>query len=194
MKLGLFLKGGIILALSGLGMSVHADIGNTLTEALPEIRPVESRDELQPHISIFGGVSTPEGSYNTGGEYGIDVGFQPLVPFVTAIELSQQNYDGEGNVNDLTRTNLLLKGSYHFGGQTIILKDSYVGLGIGALIEDRGPSTDTYGGLMPNLGFDIPTVQVRDRWVTLGANARYLVTSSDAPDVFSLNGVVRYLF
>lgn len=194
MKLGLFLKSGIILALSGLGLSVQADIGNTLTEAMPEVRAIESTEELQPHISLLGGVSTPEGSYNTGGEYGIDVGFQPIIPFVTAIELSQQRYDGEDNVDDLDRTNILLKGSYHFGGQTMILKDSYIGLAIGALIEDTGPSTDTYGGLMPNLGFDIPTFQVRDDWVTLGANARYLVTSSESPDVFSLNGVVRYLF
>lgn len=193
MKLGLLIRSGIILALAGFGLSVQADIGNTLSEAMPEVRAVESAEEYQPHVSLLGGVSTPEGSYDTGGEYGIDVGFQPLIPFVTALELSQANYEADAGA-DLTRTNLLLKGSYHFGGETIVLKDSYLGLAVGALLEDAGESTDMYGGLMPNLGFDIPTIQVEDDWVTLGANARYLITSSDAPDVFSLNGVVRYLF
>lgn len=191
MKLGL-IRSGIIVALAGLGLSAQADIGNTLSEAMPEFRAVEDAEEFQPTVGILGGISSPEGSYDTGAEYGLHAGFQPWIPIGVALELSQASYDGDAA--DFDRTNVLVNTTYNLAGDTVVLKDSYMGLAIGALIEDAGGSTNTYGGLMPNIGFDIPTIQVQDQWVSLGANARYLITGSDAPDIFALNGVAKYWF
>lgn len=195
MGLGLFTRSGIAMAIAAIGFSAQADIGNTLSDAIPEVRPVQSQEEYRPHVGILGGVSNPEGSYDAGGEYAIEAGYQPYVPFGLGVEIHQSRLGGSGGLDDFTRTGFLLKGSYHFGGNMVILKDAYLGLGVGALIEDFGPHNQTYGGLMPNIGVDIPTFQVNQQWVTLGANLRYLLTSSEsAPDTLSLNGAVKYFF
>lgn len=185
-----------ILALATLGFSAFAqtDADNTVSKTLPEVTPVENEAGFRPHFGILAGVSTPEGSFDTGAEYGIDVGFQPVIPFSLGIEFNQANYDADAG-DDFSRSSFLLKGAYNFGGNIVVLKDSYIGLGAGLLVEDVGPATTTYGGLMPNLGFDIPTFQIKEDWVSLGANARYLITGSEnAPDVFAVNGVLKYWF
>jgi hypothetical protein len=195
MKLGVLVRSGVVCALAAFGLSAQADVANNLRDSVPEVRPVQSNEELRPHVAVLAGVANPEGSFSTGAEYGIDVGFQPYIPFGFGLEVSQAGYNAQaGNPNDFKRTNFLLKTSYNLGGDTVVLKDSYIGLAAGMLVEDTGPTTNTYGGLMPNIGFDIKTFEVNDRWVSLGANARYLLTASDNPDVFGINGVVKYWF
>ena len=151
---------------------------------------VQSPEEYKPHVAILAGVANPEGSFDTGADYGVDVGFQPIIPFGLGAEISQSNYTAD----DFKRTSFLVKGTYNLAGDIPVLKESYLGLAAGILVEDTAGGADSYGGLMPNLGFDIPTFQVNQRWVSLGANARYMITGSNAPDVFALNGVVKYWF
>jgi hypothetical protein len=176
-----------------MGLSSFAQEGNTISETLPKLQPVTNEAEYKPHMALLAGLSTPEGSYDTGGAYGIDVGFQPFIPLSLSAELSQAAYNADSG-DDFKRTSLLAKVAYNFGGTIPVIKNSYVGLGGGMLIEDSGPSTTTYGGLMPNLGFDIPTFTIENKWVSLGATARYMITASNAPDVFDVNGVLKYWF
>lgn len=195
MKVRTFIKTAVTVVLCGFGFSSGAaDVGDTISEAMPEVRQVQNQDEFKPHVGVLGGVSNPEGSFSTGAEYAIEAGMQPIIPFGLALEINQALYDSDGASDDFKRTSFLIKGSYNFGGDVVVLKNSYVGLATGLLVEDAGPSTTTYGGLMPNIGFDIPTFKIDQEWVTLGANARYMLTASDAPDVFALNGVVKYWF
>lgn len=194
MKVKSIVRYTVCSLLSVLVLPTWAQVGQQLKDSIPEVRPVQSEEELKPHAAILAGVSNPEGSLDTGVEYGIDVGFQPFIPFGLGLEISQANYNADAG-DDFKRSSFLIKGAYNFAGDVVVLKDSYLGLAIGALVEDSGPSTTTYGGFMPNLGFDIPTFMVNERWVSLGANARYMITGSDnSPDVFAVNGVLKYWF
>ncbi|NCN95203.1 MAG: hypothetical protein GW917_00605 [Bdellovibrionales bacterium] len=195
MKSLMLVQKSILVSVFGLSFNIYAQstTESQLRKSLPEVRAVEVREEFEPHIAALVGVSNPEGSFDTGAEYGVDVGFQPVIPFGAGMEVSQAIYNANAG-DDFKRTSFLLKGTYNFGGNLMILRDSYVGLATGLLVEDIGPTTNTYGGLMPNLGFDIKTFKVDQDWVSLGANARYLMTASDSPDVFAINGVMKYWF
>lgn len=165
-----------------------------LRESAPEMRPIANETELKPHIALLAGPSIPEGSYNTGAEYGIDVGFQPYVPFGLGLELTSATYDADGASDDYTRTKLMAKGTYNLAGMLPVLRYSYLGLGVGPMYESTNDATTLYMGLMPNLGFDIPLTTAPSEYLSLGANARYLITNSGGPDVFALNGVMKYWF
>jgi hypothetical protein len=164
------------------------------TETFPEPHRVTEQSVYTPHVGVIAGYSAPEGSYQSNVEYGLDFGFQPYVPFSLGAEVTQAQYDADGDGNDLLRTKALLKGAYNFGGNIPVIRESYVGLGVGPMIERAGGSDVTYMGLMPNLGFDIHLKNTMLEAISLGANARYLISNSDAPDVFALNGLVKYWF
>jgi hypothetical protein len=168
--------------------------GGQSSSTFPKPAPVREASFYSPHVGILAGYSAPEGSYQSNVEYGIDVGFQPYVPFGLGIEVTQANYDADGPGNDLTRTKALAKASYNLGGNIPVIRESYIGVGAGPMLERANGSDVVYMGLMPNLGFDIPLRNTALEKFSLGANARYLITSSNAPDVFSLNGVAKYWF
>lgn len=194
MKTSSYVKSFIAILVGFSALPAWSVNAGDIRESLPEVRPVETESEFRPHVALMAGVSTPEGRYNTNAEYGLDVGYQPYIPFSIAAELSSATYNGEGDNTDLTRTKLLAKGQYNFGGEVMILKDSYIGLGIGPSYETANGSDVLYMSMMPNLGFDIPLDRKPEHFVSVGANARYLITNSDGPDVFALNGVMKYWF
>lgn len=152
-------------------------------------RPVQSQDELKAHISAFLGGNSPEGSSRTGTEYGIDVGFQPMIPFSAGVEINHNTYQND-NEDTQDRYNLLLKGAYNFGGDIPVIKNSYVGVGAGvAMINSIG-----YLVSAPMVGFDLPVTKVEGKTLSLGALAKYTIYEGDNPDSFSLSGVVKYWF
>lgn len=177
----------------GSSFAFAQDTGESQT-TFPKPAPVTTDAAYQPHVGIIAGHSMPEGSYRSNVEYGIDVGYQPYIPFGLGLEVSQATYEGDGPNPEVIRTKALVKASYNMGGNTVIIKDSYVGLGVGPMIERADADTNVYVGFMPNLGFDIPIGNQVENKFSLGGNARYLVSSSDTPDVFSLNGVAKFWF
>lgn len=159
--------------------------------AMPMHRPVANRSELAPHIGLMAGVAAPEGRYGTNGEYGIDIGYQPYIPFGAGLEVSHVELRNSTDNDKLERTNVLLKASYNFGGTTPVIRDSYIGLGLGAVLKQDGTDLAT----APFFGFDIPlAARAEDANFSLGANAKYLIVSGSDPDAFSVNGVLKYWY
>lgn len=159
------------------------------SRTFPRVQKVEDRDLWKPHIALMGGVTTPEGSYRSGGEVNLDVGFQQYIPFGNSVELGYSRIE-DNKGDSLYRTTLLLKGTYNFGGTTPVIKNSYVGFGIGSMFVE----SNTLWTSAPLLGFDIPLKKAEHYFVSLGANAKYLITSGSDPDSLSLSGVVKYWY
>lgn len=148
--------------------------------------------ELKPSIGLFTGFVAPEGRGNSEGEYGLDIGFQPYVPFGVGIEYNHIRLDN-GTVAKETNQ-LWLRGNYNFGGDVAVIRDSYIGLELGAVLRDDGTSA----AVAPMIGFDIPlgnhASSETERHFSLGANAKYAFVADGQTDAFSLNGIVKYWY
>ena len=178
------------LTLSGL-TSWSADFKQTETSTFPSPRPISYSRERMPHIGLMVGSTQPEGRYDASPEFGIDIGYQPYLPFGVGLEATFSELDSELTDAKQERGMVLAKLTYNLGGDIVVIKDSYFGLGVGAVIEDN----DTTLASAPVIGFDIP---IRDRddqaSISLGANAKFLTVEGDEPDALSVNGVVKYWY
>ena len=183
----------LTLCMTGLGAFAHAADENTgVSKTLPEARPAYGRDEMKPSLGINAGLaSTSEGGHGDALGYGIEFGYQHYIPVGVAFELGGYSSDGDGNNPSYTRTRLLGKVNYHFGGTRVILKDSYVGVGLGPIWDNVSGDDKIQLGFAPQVGFDIPLTGTK---YSLGANANYLFVTGSSPDAFALNGVAKYWF
>lgn len=159
------------------------------------LMPAEVRatmlSENAPYFGVMGGVSTPEGSYQSGGEYGLEVGYKPFNPIGAAIEVSHTDLKNTQTTSNLARTDVLFKATYTLGGAIPVIRDSYLGVGIGPIFKPDG----TGFGSAPLLGFDIPLAKNREEAnFSLGANAKYLIVSGSDPNALSVNGVLKYWY
>lgn len=169
---------------------VFAQDGDTRTEGtFPEPKAVETREENRIHMGINAGLSVPDGSYDTTANLGVDVGFQPYIPFGVGAELFTTEIDADRGEDD-QRTALLGRGTYNFGGEVPLIRHSFVGLGAGPVVT--GGTWEI--GIAPMAGFDIPVTKINGRDLTLGANAKYLVITSATPDAFMANIAVKYWY
>lgn len=164
------------------------------TSTLPAVRGPAVDDELKPHVGAIIGFQEPEGSGGAGPDYGLDIGFQPYIPFGFGLELS-----GSRNT-EVDQTRLLIRGTYNFGGDIPVISNSYIGAGIGPVIGSVGDSDRVLLGFAPMVGFDIPVYafsslsEGRKDFLTLGLHAKYLILEGSDPDALSANGVVKYWF
>ena len=164
------------------------------------VKPNQDMNEgdWKPHVGVILGMSNPEGNYDSAVNYGIDIGFQPYIPFGAGIEIStgESDRDANGRHENMRRTLALARGTYNFGGDLAVIRHSYVGGLLGPAIDDGSSHNGVHLGLGPIIGFDIPLTTTDDtqRGLTLGANAKYLFVNDAAPDLFALNGVVKYWF
>lgn len=144
------------------------------------------------HLGLLAGIADAEGRYDAAGVLGITVGFQPNVPFGVGLQfMTFRNKAEDNNVDNYDHNDLVVSGSYHFSGDTLVIRDSYVGLGLGAVFNTN---EKIQGSLVPMLGFDIPLKKQANDFVSLGANAQYAVVGGEDPDVLSVNGVVKYWY
>lgn len=170
-------------------LSAHAeeDDGGYLSMKRPDI----FASEYKPHVGLLAGVSTPEGDGDDNAEVGIDIGYQPkpTKPVEVGAEFTHAMVDD--GLDETARNTVLLKATYNFESDTALIKDSYAGIGAGAVFE----SDDTLAVAAPIVGFDIPvTKQIRtEDYMTLGANARYAFVE-DETDTFTLAGAVKYWY
>jgi hypothetical protein len=169
--------------------------GEKPTSLIAEPRALEDENELKPHLGFILGVSNPEGSYSSGSEIGLSIGYQFYIPYSLVFELSTNGNEAGGDNAELRRTKAVAQLSYNFAGNIPVLSKSYVGLGIGPMVESLRGDDNLELAVMPIVGFDIPLGgRPADNNFSLGANARYLVSSSGLPNVFSANFAAKYWF
>ncbi len=156
---------------------------NTLTTP----RAVAETSEYEPHIGFQAGSNTPEGSNRTGGEIGFDIGYQVYIPYSIGLMYSHTTFEN-ANYDNEQRDELMAKGTYNFGGDIPVIRNSYIGLAAGA------SSNDGVNSLMaaPLLGFDIKVGEVRDTGISLGALAKYIIYEGDNADSTTLSGVLKF--
>ncbi len=178
----------LALTVSTLLVSTAAQAADAGQSVLPQPREVRESSEWRPHVGVIVGAAQPEGSGDTNSELGIDVGYQPYIPFGLGAEYIHSRVDDGTETKD--RDTVWAKGTYNFGGTIPVIKDSYVGVGVGAVFKsDR---TSVAGA--PIVGFDIPIQKDEQRFLSVGASSRYAVVSDGDVDTFSLNGVVKYWY
>lgn len=159
---------------------------------LVESRSVVDDQMHRPHIGINAGVGSPEGSFNPGGQYSLEFGLQPYIPFGLAVEAGYSYFTDDAA--NLSRTSLLLRGSYHLGGDIPVIKYSYLGLGVGTAWEDSTVDEGLAAIVVPQLGFDFPLERLFSAPVSLGINASYTISSRSTPDVFTTSGAIKYWY
>lgn len=155
------------------------------TSTYPEIRRA-TREELQPHFGVLGGVTNPEGTYHTAAGFGLDIGVQPVIPFSIGAE-----YNHYGN-DQYEKNVALAKVAYNFGGANSFLRHTFVGAAAGWMWRSFGTTLLS----APLVGFDIP-VALGDGTLskmTLGAVARYEILEGSGPDGLTVNGAMKYWF
>lgn len=162
-----------------------ADPGPTF----PEVKSVHNNEERRIHLGLNMGINTPEGKRGSTPELGMEVGYQPLIPFGLSLELSTSKFDGADRELH-KRTTILAKGTYNFGGDTPVVRYSYLGLGTGPVFLNNG----TELGVAPLMGFDIPLYGGTDHTCSLGFMAKYLFVTTNDPDSLITSAAVKYWF
>lgn len=177
-----------------MGLTAQAAPNDATTQGtFPEVKPA-APTELKPHLGVQVGYAEPGDDHDGAVQYGVELGYQPYIPFALALEVNSFLTDRD-NEDNLRRTTTIAKGTYNFGGPTPIIRHSFVGLGVGAVIDTVGED-ETNLGIKYLAGVDFPLTGsglVRSRSFTLGATASYL-TVIDAQDTFALNGQLKYWF
>ncbi|MGZ3723574.1 MAG: hypothetical protein ACXVA9_11615 [Bdellovibrionales bacterium] len=166
--------------------------GEGTSRTFPTVREVRTSDEAKPSLGLNVGYASTENSRTTLG-WGLEAGFQPIVPFTSAILLGGYTYQGSASAPTLTRTMLMYKAAYNFGGSIPVIKDSYAGVQFGPVFDNINNNYDIEFGAAPVIGFDIPLSGEMSHY-SLGANANYLFVGGSKNDVFALNGVAKYWF
>lgn len=174
----------------GQGEDDFDEVGETATEQ----EAIKYVTKNKPTIGLRSGVAnTDMENYDDSWEYGLEMGFQPFVLYSLAVEFSGYANDPAGDLPPLTRTKLLGKGMYNFGGNTPVIRHSYIGLAAGPVWDNISNDVATELGIAPFLGFDIPLAGRASRF-SLGANANYLFVSGGKPETLAMNGMVKYWF
>src|ERR1035437_6941611 len=147
----------IVLLSTSMLTSAFADDDTSAgsSRALPEMRRAEGWAELKPSLGVFSGYTDMQNNHLNSTAYGVELGYQPYIPLGAALELSGFAINSAPGRAALTRTKLMVKGNYNFGGDIPVIKDSYVGIGIGPVWDNISHKTDVEFGVAPQLGFDI---------------------------------------
>ena len=168
-----------------------ADLEGT-SRTFPKVHESETVAEAKPSLGINIGLADTDNSRSTLG-YGIEFGFQPIIPFSSAFSLSGYSSEHKADIPTLTRTMLMYKASYNFGGTIPVIKNSFAGLKVGPVFDNINRKLDVELGVAPTVGFDFLLGGDLSHY-SLGANADYMFVGGSKNDVFALNGVAKYWF
>lgn len=164
------------------------------TDPAPSVRADRWRS-AKANLGFLAGYADTERNYKQALEYGIEASARPRTKLGYGAELSTTRTDTETENNSLQRTKLLAKGTYTFGGNTPLIRDTYAGAAIGPVIDTTGGKDNLRMGVAPVVGFDIPVSKdTENQAVSVGMDAKYLLVSDAAVDMFSVNGMVKYWF
>lgn len=160
---------------------------NRLENSFPEPNQNQRATAGRVHMGLTTGMFNPSGSMGSSLEYGLNVGFQPVVPFGLGLEFTTTELD---NSVDTQLTQLLLRGTYNLAGDIPVLRHSYFGVTGGPLFIEDG---DTEWAIGPLVGFDIPLQERSSDFLSLGLQAKYLLIS-DADDSFGAGLNLKYWY
>lgn len=178
-----------------LGAFVHSAYAQEAQSTFPQPRRAFA-DEWQANIGLKAGHVDPDEKYDGDAEIGLTVGYQAYVPFSWAFEVSYAEMDQTDVDDTLNRTKVMLKGNYNFAGSIPVIRNSFVGLGAGAVVDDtEADGTEGKVAGVLTAGFDIPFKggdSPKDTF-SIGADADYLIVDEDT-NAFTVNGVVKYWY
>lgn len=152
--------------------------------------PAISAEEKKYHLGVLGGVMDTTDGAGGYGEYGLDIGFQPYIPFGAGLAILR------AETSELNRTTALFRGTYNFGGSQAFVSHSYLGYAIGAVRDEATDIDGTFLASGPVAGFDFPlrAMQTGRKTASLGAQAQYLFTEGSSPDALSVNAQLKFWF
>lgn len=153
-----------------------------------EPKPVETKSDMRRHFGLNAGYNIPEGKAQTTPEIGVNIGFQPYIPFGVGVELSTSKFKDDQR-EDYRRTTALAYATYNFGGTLPVIRGSYVGIAAGAAFLNHG----TEIAAAPLVGFDVPLSDINGKQITVGMNAKYLVVDS-ARDSLITNAALKFWY
>lgn len=154
---------------------------------LPLIKEVHNREESRIHVGLNMGINNAEGTRGATPELGMDIGYQPMIPFGLSLEVSTSRFDGADDEYN-KRTTILARGTYNFGGDTPVIRYSYFGIAAGPVFLNDG----TEMGFAPVIGFDVPLTE--DKAYSIGLIAKYLFVTSKDPDSLITSAAFKYWF
>ncbi|MGE3760003.1 MAG: hypothetical protein AB7H97_19705 [Pseudobdellovibrionaceae bacterium] len=189
----------ILTLFLAMGMSTLAIAEEqSSTSTFPAVSKSETEEEWKPHMGLTAGFADPTDNYEGATEYGLDVGYQPFVPFGIGVEFthfSSEKNSGLQNV-EIERTKLLGRGTYNFGGTIPVIKNSFVGAALGPVFDHEDGKDKLNIGISSLLGVDFPLggTDVTRKSFSLGATMSYLAVGGGAADTFGMNGLLKYWF
>ena len=173
-------KGLFAIVTLMLGMNAFA-VDESANRTFP--KPQSAEGAHVAHVGVVGGYVDQIGPMKPTIGYGVDAGFQPYVPFGVGFQALFYNAKTDLGTSQagIKRTELMLRGTYNFGGDNEFIRHSYLGLKVGAVISQptfafNGGDTNDVGdsytrfGLAPVAGFDF---QVAEH-LTAGAEFSWL--------------------
>ncbi|MBC7537423.1 MAG: hypothetical protein H7281_01275 [Bacteriovorax sp.] len=153
----------------------------------PELR-ASGVNEQKWSAGVTSGINSPKGPATSSAEFGLIIGFQPIVPITAGIEANTTRLNDS---NDVRQTNVLLRSVYNLGGDIPVLQSSFIGVGVGPVFI---PNRVRWAGA-PIIGFDIPLSSKSHDYLSLGLEAKYLfITNTDTPDLFASALALKYFF
>ena len=156
---------------------------------IPSVRKAEGMEQMKPSIGFWGGYAQTE-SRRDATTFGADYTFQQYIPFSFGAEVLGMVARTKDTTSVLTRTRVLAKASYNFGGDIIILKNTYVSLGLGPVFDNESGTLDTRLGIVPAIGMDF---MLGESGWSAGVNFGYMFLTAGNQS-FTANGVMKYWF
>lgn len=189
MTISAFITKTLVIVASCALFSFSAQAADEDRGMLSMKKPNMFTSEYKPHVGLLAGVTTPEGDSDGKTEIGIDIGYSPTKKaFRLGAEFSYARFIERND--EIDRNTLMVKAVYGFETDAVFFRDSWVGLGAGAVFTDD----DTVGVAAPMVGFDIPVTDTNREYLTLGANARYNFIEAGALDTMTVAGAVKYWY
>jgi opacity protein-like surface antigen len=198
-KTRIYSAGWVVLAMLVAGSAYAGDAPDS-TMPKPQYVPGTYR----PTIGLLGGYADQNGPIHAAVVYGAEFAYQPWVPFGVGIEVthfaaSKGDLDG-GEDYEFYRTAVLVKGTYNFGGEIPVLRNTYIGGKIGVVFDKEDTSVDYFSleqsrtrfAFAPVIGMDFMVCEK----ISVGAQFSYLFTVGPeiAYNTFNALAVVKYWF
>ena len=177
----------LIILTSSFASYAQEDTESKTSGTFPELRAAES-SELKWNAGVASGVNSPKGDATSSTEFGVIIGFQPIVHVGAGIEANTTRLNTD---NDVRQTNVLLRSTYNMAGDIPIVRNSFLGVGVGPVFVTNRVR---WAGA-PLVGFDIPLSSKSRDYLSLGLEAKYLfITNTDVPNLFASALALKYWF
>ena len=180
-----FLLAVVVLSGSISAFGQYDSTEGRMEETLPEAK-VEEDTNYKWNIGLISGVNSPEGDVTSSVEYGVTTNFEPVKHLGLGVDVNTSELD---DANQNQRTFVQFKTAYVVGGDTPVLKNTYVGVVGGPIFEDN----KVHWGYGPLAGMDFPLSSRSHDYMSLGLTAKYLI-NQDTPDSLSAGAAIKYWF